>query len=264
MSRPYVTAKRLVELERTTSDRDRAVLATLVRLRVATGAQLSRLHFTEVQPRQTRLALESLVRRHLAVRLPRLVGGVRAGSAGYVYALDAAGLRLVRPARRPGRPWAVGAAFLTHSLAVTELYVGLVEQERAGKVRLVDFATEPACWRSFYGPGGGRLVLKPDAFAVLRLGDGRYEDRWFIEVDQGTESLPTIGRKCEAYRRYWQSGAELAHSEVFPRVLWIAPSVSRAEALVEVCGRQPAEAWQLFVVTTRDAAANRLMQGAAS
>ena len=106
------------------------------------------------------------------------------------------------------------------------------------------------------------MVLKPDAFAVLRLGG--FEDRWFIEVDRGTESLPTIARKCEVYRRYWQSGTEQARTGVFPRVLWIAPDRKRADALAEVCTRQPAEAWRLFTVATSADAVARLVQGAAS
>jgi hypothetical protein len=263
MSRsPYLTARRLAVLAGAMSDRDWAVLNVLVRVRVATGRQLERACLAGVGPRQARLVLASLVSRRLLARLPRVVGGVRAGSAGYVYALDVAGLRLASPAQRPARPWAVGMSFLGHSLAVTELYVRLIEQQRAGMVELVWFAAEPAAWRRFFGPGGGRVVLKPDAYVVLRLGG--YEDRWFIEVDQGTESLPTIARKCDLYRRYWASGREQAREGVFPRVLWMAPDGRRAEAIVEVCSRQPTEAWDLFMVTTRAEAVSRLEQGAGS
>jgi hypothetical protein len=42
-----------------------------------------------------------------------------------------------------------------------------------------------------------RTTLKPDALAVVQL-DG-YEDHWFLEVDQATESAATIGRKLTAY-----------------------------------------------------------------
>lgn len=239
------------------------VIATLRRVRVATAAQLERLHFADVTRRRSRRVLASLTDRRLVARLPRIVGGRRAGSAGYIYTLDVAALRLMLPATsRTVRPWPIGSAFLAHSLAVTDLYVRLVEQGRAGRLKIEAFATESAAWRSFYGAGGGRVVLKPDAFAVLRLGG--FEDRWFIEVDRGTESLPTIARKCEVYRRYWQSGTEQARTGVFPRVLWIAPDRKRADALAEVCTRQPAEAWRLFTVATSADAVARLVQGAAS
>lgn len=191
-----------------------------------------------------------------------MVGGVRAGSAGFVYRLDVAGQRLVNREsdRRPQRPWNVGTMFLAHTLAVTELYVRLVEADRAGELELVDFATEPRCWRSFSGIGGARTVLKPDALISLRL--GRFEDRWFVEVDRGTEATTTLARKCERYRQYWQSGVEQVRTGVFPRVLWLVPDERRYAALVDVLGRQPAESWQLFAVAREAEAVTRMARGA--
>ena len=105
----YVTAHRLAELEQTLSDRDREVLTTLARVRVATARQLYQLHFEGVTRRQARAVLASLSGRQLITRLPRVVGGVRAGSTGYVYTLDLAGIRLMHPDHmRPQRPWSVG------------------------------------------------------------------------------------------------------------------------------------------------------------
>lgn len=124
MSRRYVTAARLAELERSLSARDRAVIATLARIRVATTTHLERLHFSGVTRRQARGVLASLTDRRLLARLPRRIGGVRAGSAGFVYGLGVAGQRLCVPRdRRPQRPWNVGLPFLRHALCVTELYV---------------------------------------------------------------------------------------------------------------------------------------------
>lgn len=263
MRRSYVTAGRLVELERGITDRDQAVLDTLGRVRLATSGQLERLHFPDVSVRRCRQVLVSLVQRQLIARLPRVIGGVRAGSAGHVYSLDVAGARLVHPGlARPQRPWSVGLSFLKHALAVTELYVRLVECKRSGDLKLLDFTTEPGCWRSFYGPGGGRLVLKPDAAVTVQLGP--YEDRWFVELDRGTESRPTIQRKAELYRRYWQSGTEQARSEVFPRVLWVVPDDARYEVMTDVLGRLPAEAWQLFGVAVFADAVERIVAGAVS
>lgn len=259
---PYLTARVLHELDASLSDRERQVLFSLRRVRLATALQLERLHFTDVTRRQARQVLSSLANRRLVARLPRVVGGRRAGSAGYVYTLDLAGLRLTEDGRkRTARPWPVGPAFLAHGLAVTDLYVHLVEREHAGLLKVQTFTSEPASWRSFHGTSG-RAILKPDAFVVLRI--GAYEDRWFIEVDRSTESLPTISRKCDVYRRYWQSGTEQARADVFPRVLWVVPNGRRAEAVAEACAKQPAEAWRLFTVTTAGEAADRLVRGAAS
>src|SRR5262245_49793571 len=151
---PYITARKLAELRHSLSERDHHVVATLARVRVATGAQLGRLHFGDVGPRQQRDTLARLENLSVLARLPRTVGGVRAGSAGSVFVLGLAGQRLAQSGRRPHRPWSVGAAFLTHSLSVTEVFVQLTEADRAGRVRLVGFDGEPACWRSLSGPGG--------------------------------------------------------------------------------------------------------------
>lgn len=260
----YVTAARVRWLAAHLSDRERAVLGSLRRLRVATSGQLERLHFADVTARQARAVLASLVERRLIARLPRRVGGVRAGSAGYVYVLDVAGQRLgpLVVGRRVQRPWPVGTPFLAHSLAVTELYVRLMEAERHGRaeLRLGEFHTEPACWRSFAGPGAGRVTLKPDAEVTLGL--GRFEDRWFIEVDRATESRSTLDRKLGCYVRYWQSGQEQARTGIFPKVLWIVPDAARVDVLVDVCGRLPVAAWPLFAVVTEASAVERLLAGA--
>lgn len=261
MSRTYVTSKNLAELERSLTSRERLILTTLGRVRLASSAQLERLHFGDVTRRQARQVLAKMVSRRLLLRLPRIMGGARAGSGGFVYGLDTAGRRLLTQDDRRRQPWNVGLPFLAHSLAVTELYVRLVEAGRLGTFELISFAGEPGCWRSFAGPGGGRVTLKPDAYLTVEV--GRYEDRWLLEVDRATESRTTLARKCDTYRRYWQTGTEQARSGIFPRVLWLVPDQRRYAALVEVFGRQPAEAWPLFTVALLDDAVERIARGAA-
>lgn len=136
----------------------------------------------------------------------------------------------------------------------------LVEASRSGRIELLEFTTEPRCWRSFPGRGGGRAVLKPDAF--VRIASGDYEDAWAIEVDLGTESPTTITNKLDVYRAYWSSGIEQANRGVFPRVIWTVPDQRRAEVITDRCGRQPAEAWSLFMVTLFEGAVG-LMAGEA-
>ena len=265
MSGRYLTQGRLGELVTALSERDLVLVATLRRVRLASGVQLERLHFTDADTRHRRRVLARLVERRLLTRLPRNVGGVRAGSAGYIYALGVAGQRLTDgtgPARgRVQRPWTPGLSFMAHTLAITELYVRLVETERDGALVVRRFVTEPHSWRSFHGPGGGRQVLKPDA--DVGLGINVHHDHWFVEVDRGTESPATLARKFATYRAYWASGVEQARRGVFPRVLWLAPDERRHETLAQVAARQPHDSWPLFVVSRFDDAITRFQEGAA-
>lgn len=240
-----VTARRVARLHRDLTDRERSVLTTLARVKVATAPQLQRLHLHDVPSaaRQCRRLLARLAEHRLVARLDRSALGVR-GSAGWVYALDAAGQRLVQTdSRRYRRPYTPGPLFLRHQLAVTELAVRLVEAERRGEVEVMAFVTEPDCWRGFAEPGGSRLALKPDAFA--RLGLPGFEDSWFIEVDLGTEAPVTLARKFDAYRRYWLSNTEQQRHGVFPFVLWLVPNSRRYQQVVEVAAQQASDSWQL-------------------
>jgi hypothetical protein len=193
-----------------------------------------------------------MTERGLVTRLDRVVGGRRAGSAGFLYSLGVAGLRLLvvgqnGPVRRPSTP---GAPFVAHALAVTELAVRLREAERQGGFQILDFQAEPQCWRKHPGPGGGSEICKPDAY--VRLANGTFEDSFFIEVDRSTENISTLTRKLDAYRRYWSNGIEQAKHGVFPRVIWLVPNERRHQVVVDACNRQPADAWQLHQVTLYD------------
>lgn len=251
----YVTAGRLAQLEAGVSARDRAIVETLDRLRVATTRQLARLHFADLTRASAARQAPRTLRRLQALRvvrcLDRRLGGVRAGSRAAIWALDTAGQRLASasgPAggAHPRRPWTPGLAFLAHRLAVSECYVGLVEATHSGPAELLEFTTEPACWRRFASPYGGTGWLKPDAFIRVALGD--YECGAFLELDRDTESAPTLGRKLATYRRYWESGREQARRGYFPHVVVAVPDEARKAVAVELCGRQPAEAWPLFRV----------------
>jgi hypothetical protein len=168
---------------------------------------------------------------------------------------------LIDPNRSRYRPpWTPRPSYLRHALSVSEIYVRLRESERSGEITLTRFDTEPACWRQYAGPGGSRLTLKPDALAVIDVGE--FEDRYFIEVDCATEPGTRIRTKAREYVRYWHSGREEAEHGIFPFVAWMAPSPRRAAFLVETLATLPAEDWQLFVVATEEEAAERIATGA--
>ncbi len=241
-----VSPAKLAQIERRLSEHDRLVIGTLDRVRIATTDQLYRLLvITEsVTLRRTQAKLAKLRSLGVLTRLERNVGGVRAGSTGHVYALDTVGQRLASgcgPAggRRLRRPWTPGLPFICHQLAVTELFVRLREAERDKLLAVLDFDAEPLCWRTFAGIGGARSILKPDAF--VRVGIGEYQDTYFIEVDQATQSLPAIARKLIVYRRFYGTGREQERYGAFPQVLFLVPTKDRRAAIADLIARQPDE-----------------------
>jgi len=189
----------------------------------------------------------------LLARLERSIGGVRAGSAGYVYRLGPYGRRLVaywngQGLPRGRRPHEPGRLFVRHRLAVVDTYLRLVEVERQGRLELLDFEAEPACWRSYMTALGGHVLLKPDAFVQVALGG--YADSYFGELDLGTEGRTTLARKARAYLDYCGAGTEQADTGVFPKVLWITTNRERCRTIASACASLPPEAWELFAVTT--------------
>jgi hypothetical protein len=255
MTRQRITLAGLERLAEQLSNRDLEVVATLARVRVASFRQLERLHFAGHPPqsaaRLCRRTLARLVDRRVLARLDRRIGGVRAGSSGFVYALDTVGQRLAG-ARGPAggerlrRPWTPSDRFLAHALEVSELWVGLVEAERRDELDVLGFQAEPASWRRFTGPGGETITLKPDAHLVLGL--GQYEHHYFVEIDRATESPLAVGRQLTAYRQYWSSGQEQARSGLFPVVVIAVPDQRRRDSVVKVAASQPPETWEIFRV----------------
>jgi hypothetical protein len=239
MTPHYATEASADAADSALTPRDRTVLKKVSDLRFASGDQLARMCFIEDDPlaqaRAARRALLRLVKLDALARLPRRVGGVRAGSAGFIYYLGSVGYRLAvrfgwQPERRRRRSDLPGTAFLNHALAVAELHTLLIEADRSRRFELLELSAEPSCWRSYGGTGTQRpLTLKPDSY--IRLGVGEFEDSYFVELDRGTEGTKTIERKLKEYVAYEASGAEQDQRGVFPRVLWLTPDAGRAEGI---------------------------------
>jgi Replication-relaxation len=249
-------AARLLALAGELSARDREITEAVGRLRLLSGEQVRRLYFTGSENRATsarlaRRALARLTERGVLGRLERRIGGVRAGAAGHVYYLAAAGQRLVaywqgEGLQRTRSPYEPTAGLVRHTLAISECFVQAVELGRDSTVTLRAFDAEPATWRSFIDTHGRRLTLKPDARLVLDLGGGETAHAW-LEVDCATEGHRALERKCRIYIEAYHAGIE---PEVYPQVVWVTTTARRAEMITEVCASLPAEAWKLFAVTT--------------
>jgi len=253
----YVSAKALGKLRGRLSDRDLQIVRQVGELRLMSARQIQTIHFPDAEhengPAATRArqrVLERLSRERLLTRLERRIGGVRAGSAGFVLALGPIGQRLVEPTGPRRRTYEPTLRFFDHTLAITQLVVDATIASRDGVLDLIECQAEPRCWRQFTGLGGRRL-LRPDGY--MALGVGGYELRWFIEIDRATESLPVILRKCRLYADYYQSGKEQAdNGGVFPRVCWVAPSELRAKQMREAIARDRRLSDRLFVISTEE------------
>jgi Replication-relaxation len=241
-----------------------AMLETLQEFRLMTGGQIKRLHFRGGEPateaRKARAACKRLAELGVIVRLERRIGGVRAGSEGFVFGLSGLGSAVLDlsesiPARHR-RVADTKLAFQSHVLTVSELAVQLTEAAGNGAFSVDELRAEPGCWRWFSDVGGGQRPLKPDAF--LRVGVEDYEFAAFIEVDLASESLPTITRKCMTYVDYWKSGAEQRLNDFFPRVWWLVPHPQRLQAIADVLKHLPADARDLFQVAQFDHAVSVL------
>jgi Replication-relaxation len=253
---------RIEALRGALSHRDIKILTDLQHLRLLTARQIQRLHFTGgselSRARRARRVCRRLHTAGLISRMDRRIGGVHAGSAGFIYSLDSAGQIVLNgpgPAggKRRRRPWQPSAMFQDHTLEVSELYVTVRETEATEPdVEVIGFQAEPGCWRDFASPAAGPVVLKPDAF--VRLGVGEFEQVSFVEIDRGTEHAPAIGRKLHVYVDAYLAGVEQGEQDggaVFPNVVWIVPDDRRGEFLARQIARLPPEHRDLFTITTK-------------
>lgn len=260
--RPRLTAAQLDETSRGLSAEGRAVLVFLSEVRVASGAQLARRWWGARVPSdaRSRLARKTLARLEasgLVDRLPQRIGGVRGGSRSIIYALGATGRRLLKrdgiTTKRVGAP---GERYLAHHLDATELRVRLFEAGLRGELDVIEIESEPRCWRTYTGPHGASRVVKPDLF--VRIGAGALEDRYLVEIDRATESLPTITAKARVYLEHYRSGSEQHQHGVYPRVIWTAPADRRAAQLHQALASLPSPARRLFSIWPYDELVGRM------
>lgn len=258
MSARRVGRRTLEQIRAGLSERDIAVLESVDEFRLLTAPQVEALWFADhasrlAGVRASRRVLERLTRDRLLVRLGRRVGGVRAGSASYIYAIGPIGHRVLHDdtTRRWREP---SASFVAHTLAVAQIVVDLRVAQREGRCDLVTYECEPNSWRTFTRGLGARETLKPDLHIVT--GDEHDEWWWFVEVDLGTESGTAIARKCRTYHDYWTTGTEQGHHGAYPKVLWIADTERRVDFISQTIAKTRTINQDLFAVAIeRDATA---------
>jgi len=268
----YLPKSRLAELDRTLSDKDKAILSSMQSCRYLTSNQINRLHFNDYANESAglRSAQRKLVRLRdcgMIVPLDRRIGGVRAGSGSYIWTLTESGVFLLHfndedytPRKRFFEPT---LNFLKHTLEVSEAFVQLTEICRRHNAALVRAELEPSCWRSYTGEDGKPATMKPDMYAVTAC--GKYEDSWFIEVDMNTQSPSVVLEKCRRYVLYCISGLEQRQNGVFPLIVWLAYNVNRKSKLQQYiagCQEMSEKSKALFVVIMPDEFETLIISGA--
>ncbi|GAA1619322.1 replication-relaxation family protein [Actinoplanes couchii] len=212
--------------------RDQAMLGMLDEHRALTSDQISRLYFTATRTCQTRLL--HLMRLGLLQRFRYArVGG---GSYPWHWALGLYGARFV--AGGQGRPMPSEHAHrdqllrlssyvnLQHLTATNEFGVQLFHHARTDpQARLVRWWSERTATARFRG-------IRPDAHGLWQ-----HHDRlagWFLECDMGTESLPRLIGKLQAYE-------DLAHRDgpAYPVLFWLPGPVREANLQQELRRYRP-------------------------
>jgi len=259
-----VGARALERIAQQLSDRDHQILERVAQHRYLTTHQIQHflfaLHASDSSAsRTTRRVLARLRRDQLLRPLSRRVGGVRAGSSATIWQLASAGARVLRDTGSSHRTHEPTPRFLNHCLAVADVHLLLRSHEAIETVEGVRVQVEPASWRRYNGAGGESRWLQPDLAATIATDE--YIDRWFIEVDLGTESQPTLLKKCEQYEAYRVSGSEQSTHGSFPLVLWVFTDQSRADKLRSAVARSRSLTPALYRYATPETVADVLAGG---
>ncbi|WP_138443002.1 replication-relaxation family protein [Sinomonas susongensis] len=268
--------RRLRDIAAQLSSRDLAVLTSVERYRFLTTAHLQAFHFgghqsADTAARTCRLVLSRLRDLRVLGVLNRRIGGIHSGSEGMVYYVDAVGDRILRE-RHPGRPRKrseePSARFVDHTLAIANLAVDLLREAHDHGAEIVRLAPEHEAWRRYTDLLGAPQTLKPDLYVELaeHYGDSDV-DAFFVEVDLGQESLPTLLGKCDAYEAYRATGAEQRTYGSFPGIVWAMDASReqtaerRRENLTRDIDGSPKYSPGTYTVAPLHETAARLMEG---
>lgn len=238
-------------LSQTLTNRDWKILQTVNRLRLVTAKQIERLHFSDLKessrPVVRRRVLKRLHEGRAVISLPRRIGGKRHGSEQKMFALDAAGAQLLEQRfnwkdPQPRNLTVPGAMFHQHRIAVSELFVRLIEASRQNGSTLIleDFQTEPACWWPYSYVETSRhkstpqKFLKPDAYILAYHPDAEHYGSFWVEVDLGTEPVWRVLSKVILYAEFDRSRA-WTHEEVprgvMPKILITTHTERRRDSI---------------------------------
>lgn len=267
---------RLRDIAAQLSTRDLAVLSSVERYRFLTAAHLRAFHFMDHQTeasaaRTCRRVLARLRNLRILGVLSRRIGGIRSGSEGMIYYVDAVGDRILRqqhPGRPRKRPEEPSSRFVDHTLAIADLAVNFLQEAATRGAEVVRLAPEHEARRRFTDFLGVPQTLKPDLYVELAEHPGDQDvEAYFVEVDLGQESLPTLLGKCNAYEAYRRTGTEQCAYGSFPGIVWAMDATRaqtaerRRDSLRKGLAGSPSYPLGAYIIAPLHETATRLMGG---
>lgn len=207
-----------IDAGRHLTDRDRRVLALLAAHRVLTTEQITRVAFTSQITAQHRLA--TLTARGVLARFRRCLPS---GSQSWRYTLGVLGVmmnaaRAGRPIPRPSRITETILSLaespkLDHLLGINDFFTRLYHvANNRDECSLVEWWPERKITKAV-----GELV-RPDGYG--EWSESGHSVRFFVEYDNGTETLDRLVEKFEGYRN-------LATADISHPILFIFTSMAR-------------------------------------
>lgn len=227
--------------------RDWAIIRTLQRVHVISGSQLGRLHFHDVAEGGRSVARSRALRRLIELQVVAPIGKV-SRPGGRTYVLGPIGLALIRPKPYVRRSEFLDKTVVARQLAITELFVSLVEQGRSEDFILEDFRTGAAA----HWPDGLGGCLESAAF--VRVSHGDLTCYWWVELHDEAALATGLQAKLLTYLDFAEREAP-GPDGVIPRLLIMAPTNDAAAHAQFVIEGLPVWQRQLIrVATIREAA----------
>lgn len=248
------------------TDRDLDVLDALGEHRFLGLAQLAALHFPTPGAAEARLR-----RLHAHGLVARVFMPVRPYDrhAHSIYGLAAKGARLLAPRHEGAIPPHLSprdqrsALFLDHTLRRNDLHIclQLLDRNPTSRLALESWQHAPDHLRAsarirLPSRRTERVPLVADAGCLVAVAGHRHA--FLVEIDMGTVRLDRMALRYRGYWQWWKDGdAGRRYGHVPLRVLTLAPTLRRCEALRKAAVHAPGEAGLgsgLFWFTTLDQA----------
>jgi hypothetical protein len=219
------------------SARDLAVVQLVGRFGQLASTHIGAVLFDEVTDTPLDRSLARLVRHNYLRRVGRRSTD-KAGSGGFVYELGRVGWAELGRPEGYRRKYGIS----NHALKVADVFVALLQAERAGQVELIHWQVER--------PVG---EARADLYAELGLPGNKQLD-YCLEIDLGTERSGRIRSKLDNYWRAYTSW----QGESFPYVAFLVPDKYRKFEIERVINRLP-EGKELFSVHLLSSAVSELL-----